>query len=416
MLALRGTLIRSFVACLVALTCFARFAPAQQRHPVRENIGIVWSPVTRREAEHYGVLLRLDHDQMAALVALHRGYRSEVFDVVDHLDEQAAKFDEASLKDASSRKDRYGLEIKALEETDRLTQTFFRDVAELLNESQRERQPAADRAQRRHVGLRLTICGPERADLVDMVSSLGLDHTPDLDEALASYEERLDRLMIEKARRIRRLFEEIINARIREGDASVEQIGDALSQLAKGSLVIRDLARDYARRIESLLPEEQRARWRREFNICAYPRAYSNEAIKAALAAARAVPTLTAAQRQSLDTIATDFDSQSGSLATAYITAVDRWQEQMAERDAFSVMSQADKASKDNPLHVATVARNELALATVAKIKGALTAAQLTEIKAFPTAGRVQSGADLLPIGDGYEEHEASWEAGDEIP
>jgi hypothetical protein len=57
-----------------------------------------------------------------------------------------------------------------------------------------------------------------------------------------------------------------------------------------------------------------------------------------------------------------------------------------------------------------------LAVATVAKIKGVLTAAQLSEIKVFPTAGRVQNGADLLPIGDGYEEHEQAWQTVDEIP
>ena len=404
---------------LLLLTCLSLLGQAQaqtseepEQHAA-DDADLLWSPITRRELQYYATLLHLEKDQLQQLLELHQGYRTQVLALVPIADARAAaqiKHLRPGEPHAPGRsRARFDAAYFLLDETERLTATLFADAAALLKESQLTLMPAAERARRRHVNQQLCVSSVERVDLIRLVRDLGLERTSDLNEALLNYELRIDRLMVEKHSRVRRLFEELADAEIK-GNEDPSTLGRVISELTRGSLTIRDMIRHQSRLIEATLPETDQKRWRREFNRRGYPGVYDHDATVSAREAILKKFDLSPEQRAQIEELASRYQREAEQLAPAYIAALDSWHDLMASNDALKVLSQVDKTDENDDLGKARDARERLARNCVSRMLAVLTPEQRANAGELPGADGVTPGADLFPILEGHGDRRREWD------
>ncbi|MCX5691583.1 MAG: Spy/CpxP family protein refolding chaperone [Planctomycetota bacterium] len=409
----RRALLLMLLACLTFVGQARAQASEEPEQHAQNDADLLWSPVTRREIQYYATLLHLEKDQLQQLLELYQGYRTQVRALVPIADARAAaqvkQLRPGEPKSPGRSRARFDAAYFLLDETERLTTTLFADAAALLKESQLPFLPAAARARRRHVNQRLCISSVERVDFIRMARDLGLEHTPELDEALLNYELRIDRLMVEKHSRVRRLFEELADAEI-QGNEDPSTLGRVISELTRGSLSIRDMIRHHARLIEMTLPEADQKRWRREFNRRGYPGVYDHDATLSARAALLKNFDLTPEQRAQIEELAVRYQREAEQLAPAYIAALDSWHDLMARNDAMKVLSQVDKTDENDGLGKARRARERLARDCVSRMLATLTPEQRAKSVDLPGAEGVNPGADLFPILEGHEDHRREWD------
>ena len=405
---LRSLLCRLCLLVLSATTLFA-IGAEPQGHAERDA-DLLWSPLTRREVEHYAAMLRVDREQAQTIRTLFHGYRSEVLATITIADAKCPAPKPGEPKSAGRHLKRFEAAYFLLDETDRLSAAFFRDLEGVLTPEQAAALPAVMRARRRHVGSRLCVCGMERVDLIKVATSLGLERTPDLDAALAGYEERVNRLMIEKSRRVRRLFEELAQAELEARNQDPRLLGRVIRDLTKGSVTVRDVVARQSQIIQATLNERDAKRWKQEINRLAYPRVYASNATSDAYAQIRKVSTLTKAQVERLDEIAARYEREAEELAPAYVRAINHWQEQMAANDSLEVLEAANKLDEHEPLERSRRLRDQLARSTVGQMFALLTPEQKLTFKDPPTAERIELNEDLFPIEDGHSEQRRDWD------
>ncbi len=394
-------------ALFVTLTASESFA--------RGEADLLWTPITRREVDHFGQLLGCDHDQKAAIFTLFKGYRTQVLAIAE-ADEKHIKEsrDDESLDRRLRKIAKYDAIYHTLDETDRLNGEFFKDLHALVSETQASLLPTLERYHRRHSGNRLCVSGAERLDLIEVAEAAGVARTPELIEALADYEERLDHLLIEKGHRIRKLFERVADAEIHKEEFDEQTLGEVLRLLAKGSLEIRDFQLGRARSIGLMLTDEERARWTTIIRERAWPRVYAFDLTGDALKLLTGVDSLTPEQKAAIVARHDRYLEAAARLGPAYVRAIDQWQEQMARRDVLKVLEEAREESAENALFAATADREKLAQACVEDMTAVLTADQRKALKSKPDATSPRVNEDLLPIGDGHADYLGEWEQKDD--
>lgn len=395
---------------LAALLCFLWHPPTARG----DESDLLLNPVSRRDLDR---LLNAFEgtSQSQAIESLYGGYRRSVLD-------QQARFRElkkaraedpkrAAMEEATRKRDDFAAVYRFVDQVEALSASFFVDVRSIAGPELSGRVDAAERFSRRRAGMRLAVCGPERADLVAIANDLQVTRSRDFDDALSDYERRLDDLMKRKLRRVRTLFEELAEAQVRESPPIAEAIGEVLRKLTAGSLEIRDFNVRQSRILRDLLPESEQAAWTRAFNARSYPRVYGVDLTADAYAKVRSVEGLSTEQLDAIDRIHERYRSEVTGADARYVAALNLRHDTLARFNVVAWLDEIDKQPGLDELKAAAEDRNALARACVRRMLDALTSEQRAGMKEPASSEEARAHEDIMPLGDGDDDR-GEWSDG----
>lgn len=366
---------------------------------------ILFNPVSRRDLDRMTSSPQADDRQSEAVRSLHAGYRREVLTLrARWRDTKRVRSEDpkqAALEESVRERENFAALYDLVDGTDALTRVFFDDLRSLAGPGRVEQVEATERLYRRRVGMRLSVCGPERADLVAIASELRVTRSPDFDEAMLDYERRLDELMKRKLRRVRVLFEELAEAEIRDQPPITEAIGEVLRKLTAGSLEIRDFNTRHARILRDLLPEAEQGAWTRAVNARSYPRVHGRDLTADAYADIRSVDGLSPDQLEAIDRIHERYRTEVTGVDARYVAALNRRHDAMAKFNVVAFLDEVNKHPEHDELESTVKDRNALASTCVRRMLDVLTREQRAAFKHSPVATGASDSEDIMPLGDG---------------
>lgn len=390
----------------VALSCGAARA---------DDSDLLLNPVSRRDFDRLVDLLGKDV-QAQAVEQLYAGYRRGVLDLRNRFKQFRSGRNEdptrAAMDEAAKKRQDLDALMRLVDQTDSLTASLYDDARSLAGPDKSDRVDAAERFHRRRAGMRLAVCGPERADLVAVAAELKVTRSREFDDALSDYERRLDDLMKRKLRRVRTLFEELAEAEIRKQPPITEAIGEVLRKLTAGSLELRDFNVRQSRILRDLLPESEQAAWTRAFNARAYPRVYGVDLTADAYAQVRSAEGLSQEQLEAIDRAHERYRSEVTGVDARYVAALNRRHDALAKFNVVAFLDEVDKNADRDDLAAAAKDRNALAAACVRRMLDVLTAEQRAGMKDPPTHDDASYKDDIMPLGDGDDDRE-EWREGE---
>ncbi len=352
-------------------------------------------PITRRGVDAYAKILGLDEDQKAAALTLFEGYRADHKavrdDVKKAMEELQAKF--RDTMDMSVFKDA-GKQMKPLtKRMEDLEEQYFTDLRSLLNEGQSERFPRVERYRRRETGLMFAMVGGARVDLIDVVAKAGVDPAadPSLAETLQSYELDLDRLLAAREAGMKGFEEEgekVAEEAMQMNFARVEKMFKAWMDLERP---MRDLNKNYARRITPMLPADKQAAFESNFKLRSYPSVYRTPHTMKEIDAALKLEDLDADRRTQIEGIRAAYERD-------LEVANGKWAAAIEEKDDKGIIPWMAMmgGGKENPIAGPRSERRELDKGVRERLHALLSPEQKEKLPKEPKRDQTEEAMDMM--------------------
>lgn len=306
-------------AVLVAAAGVALDARAQG---MGAQFDIGTSAVSKRSLEDYAKMLGMDDVQKEAAADLLSGYREQLRAAREARD---AKL-ETLMEDMRDSGDWMGMQKKVTEEGmkfrdefKKLEEGFTSDVKALLTEKQLDKWPDIERHRRRELHLRFQFYTGGAVDVVSVVNRSGTAvDSPEFRDLLSQYEVAMDNQLKSWEEEGKKIEEEM------KGDTANVFAAQqkAMEDMGKVSKQIRDLNREYANRVMSMMNEEQKGKFEAAFNERAYPRVYKKVFVQDQLDAAAKLEDLDTTQKETVSMLRDQWSKESKPLNAAYAQAV----------------------------------------------------------------------------------------------
>lgn len=262
------------------------------------------------------------------------------------------------------------------QQTQKLEKDFFRDVRSTLASEQETAWPRVERMRRRDVELRGGSMSGESLDLVTIATNQKLisDGSGPVDQLIEGYEADMDRLLAARAEQ-----------RDNNGDGfepgkpiDIEKIQAQLAKSKEAGAKVRDLNKDYVRKLEALLTPEQLPGFQEEVKKATFPRVYRTPRVMKEIEAALAMSDLTAEQRETLTRAKESYVSRAVEVNSNWSKAITENEEKGAGGTIGGGGNQISLSMGDDPedLKNARKARRELDDGLAAEIKRTLTQEQ----------------------------------------
>ncbi len=313
-----------------ALLLPAQKATAQVRIALSTGRGgASMSPIGKSAFKDYTKLLGLNDDQAQSGQELFDAYRA-AFKVAQ--EEHQGKMDsiQETMRDTgdfqASMKDMQEATTTFSEKSSALESSFMGDLKAILTDTQSEQWPAVERHRRRETGLRMGFYSGAAVDLISMVEKLKADPgTPEFTALMSQYELELDR-RIQDASRER---SDIAKDAEKNDPMDFEAQQERMKKMGESSKTIRDLNRDYVKRLGTLMGAEQRAALEAEYKRRSFPNVYDEAHIEQCLKAAVGFADLDTTQKETLTTMYEQYRRDAQPLNEAWARAIND-----AEEDA----------------------------------------------------------------------------------
>ncbi len=284
--------------------------------------GDMMPAINSRQVDSYAKILGMTKDQKDAATALLEGYSQQAALASKTMRDQSDKIRQ-EFQDSGDptvwSKMRDGM-TKFRDDRKKLDDGFMNDVKALLTPAQAEKWPQVERATRRDQTLRWGRLSGERVDLVQLVdqqkfpAAIASQVTP----VLAQYEEELDGVLVKRNEVYEGAMQKMMEL-MRSGDTEAAQ--DIVKKGREAGIRVRDVNRKYARQIEDILPEDQKAGFEFAFRKESFPDAYRKPYSQRAIEAAAAMKDLTPEQKEKISqmsaSVTKDMDALAAKIATA---------------------------------------------------------------------------------------------------
>jgi len=392
------------IAMLVLAAGIAAALPSSQTHAqevfVTQSItsgGGGSGMVKNRSIEKYAELLGLTPDQKEAAAMIQSGYaaaydakqkaRREQGDEVRRLAEDSG---EQNLFMEKMPK----IEKEYREATDKLEKDLFNDLKALLNgPKQEEAWGRVERMRRREVALKQGTLSGEAVDLIDVVDGLKLDgeSAKAAGQTLETYEMDLDRLL---------------QARLAKKDDApgwepgkpidIDKMEAAMKESREEGAKVRDLNRESARKIESLLPDDKKPAFADAFKRGCFPRVYRTPRVAKEIDAAMKLGDIESSQKEQITELKAAYDKEAQGVNEKLAKAIE--ENESSGKSGGSLAGGGGRMTmmfgdEPQPLQDARKARRELDEKSSAKLRSILTAAQKEKLpKTFPGDEEGQGG------------------------
>jgi hypothetical protein len=369
------------VGCL-AIGGVATRADAQVAISMSRSIGGPTNTgmVSRRSVDRYTKALGFDDAQREAANLIHDGYASAFSERRRVMQEamQAVSRAAEDTDDHTLFMQRVpGINKEFTDSTAKLEREFFADLRALIADgAQEERWPKVERMRRRETGLSFTQVSGEGVDLIALVDDMRLDSAiaTQVGDALESYERELDRLLIAKAERQAQEPTFEIGKPI-----DLEAMQRAMTESRESGLRIRDLNFSSARRVETLLPDNERAKFASEFKKHCHPRIYRVPHVLRELDESLKMSDLDAQQREQIASLKESYSQRLASVNDAWAASIEASEKEGKSGGAVGgggnrlVLNMQDDPED---LVRARTARRELDEQTAERLRAVLNAAQ----------------------------------------
>lgn len=362
------------LALLIATVLIPTMTRAQQE--VVEQAGPLAQPIGMKTVEKMSGVLKLDADQKGLVRSLYVGYRASYKQLAADGDKELAALRErADDKIPFDRKQEFKIAQDFVEKQDKLSKSFLDDLKAVLTPEQADRFERAERARRREVGLRFSFVAGEAVDLLQIISDLKVDRdgTAELKEATEQYEVEADRAMVAKDKMLRDVFKQIDKFEGPEPDPKVMQ--DMIKDFFNNGNRVRDVNRQYARKIEPLLPAEKRAAFDLEIKKLSFPRVYSESHAQKSIKLAQGLADLSGDQKAELTSLAESHAREAEGANARWAAAIEDKQSKFAGNFMEMMMGGGDE-KPDDPLKLAREARKSLDERTFTRVTQILKAEQ----------------------------------------
>lgn len=299
---------RAFGAALIVLGVAGTAAPvvAQQEVRIMASSGGPMGgrgsgQIPRTSLDRYGEILGLDDSQKELAAALFEGYSTAYQEASKARGEamRAVRDSFQESQDPSVFQEKMPEITRAFtERSTALEKQFYSDLRAVLTPDQEQSFAKVERHRRRETGMRggPGAGGASSVDLTEVARALKLTG-PEVAESLEQYEAQLDRVLIDRQQTMAQLAPAGGGMDMRFDPAQMQEMMVKSREFAAS---LRELNESYARRLEGLVPEGQRAEFTQEMKRRSYPQVYREAHVSQSLGAAERFGDLTSEQRQSL--------------------------------------------------------------------------------------------------------------------
>jgi hypothetical protein len=264
--------------------------------------GMTGPAVTSRQVEKYTSMLGLTKDQQATLKMLHEGYAEQARESGEKSREKFQKLRE-EMRDSEDREGLMKQMQTSMQEVrdarKKQDEGFANDVKAILTPEQVEKWPTVERMQRREASMRRGFISGERVDLVQLVgeNKVSAEGQKAAATILSDYEVELDRELAKRNEWQEKQFQKMGELR-QEGD--FEGIQKLIEEGRTLDVKVRDVNRKFAKQIEGVLPEGDKAGFQTAFKRASFPEVYRTSQADESIEAALKMKDLTPEQKESI--------------------------------------------------------------------------------------------------------------------
>jgi hypothetical protein len=391
------------VLAIVAGTISGQSARAQMMMGMDGGFGTL---ITKRSLDVYARLLDLDKDQRESAQVLLEGYTTESQKVWKEFGDKQ----QAAMAEAQEEQDWKGMQKKMAEAgkvvRDRGTaieKQFFDDLRSLCSDKQLNQWVRVERARRRETLMRIGMVSGAGVDLIAVVerTQTAPKGSPEFDALVQQYELEADRKLQDmkavqdeqQAKQEEAMKDGFDMAKMQEMMAKVQDMLKTMADSAKG---VRDLNRDYTRKLAALMGESERAKFQEEVQRRSFPRVYRASHTGKMLEAAAGFSDLTPDQREQVTSIRESYHRDAAALNERWSKAIEDQEEKNG--GTFGVMTQMWMGGGEGADEVkeARKARKQLDDQTGERLKAVLTDAQRARLPE-KAPERFNPMADFMP-------------------
>lgn len=377
---LRGVRVAAMYACALLLVLCPGVQGQEEEGQVEDSMGV--PAISARSVSQYGDLLGLTVEQREIVKVLHADYlaaaREEqrkvqeiwekmqgMWEGMEHLtpEEMNARQAEAmALQEQAMEASR--AQFKRMQE---LQDGLFGDMRQILTAEQEAVWPRVERMRRREMILRELPFTWSAADLVDVLMGMKIGQEGEAADLAVKYEVEVDRVLEPMWAMATEIQDEM--AEMTEPDE--ERIMEIMQKFFDWSKELRRLNKEYARRLELVIPEGEREAFRREVMVRSFPEVYGKSETMKAIEVARGFADLDEAQRESIRVLSDQYERELAGANERWATALDKRDD---EATAESMMMWGWE--EEGPVAEAKQARGELDASYRERLERVLTEAQ----------------------------------------
>jgi hypothetical protein len=355
--------------------------------------------ITRRGLDAYSKLLNLDKDQRDVAISLFEGHQTAVRRNTTEFEEKIQALQE-KMRDgdfAGFQREMPAITKDFAKRSEDLEKGFFNDLKAILDDNQLGKWEVVERYRRREVGMRFGFMSGAAVDLIAVVERLRIEKAQETSELLAQYELQVDRKLVD----FERMAKEAQNDMGGEGMFDFNRVQETLKKFGDLAREVRDMNRDYARRITPTLPAESRQAFDDEIMRRSFPRVYRPAHAMKMLDVAMKLPDLNDDQRHELEAVRSSYQRDLAIANERWARAIEAAEE--ASGGSMQVMMRGfmgggQQEGKDD-LGEARDARRDLDRRTEKRVSDMLNTEQRAQL---PKKEREDFNpmADFMPVND----------------
>ena len=353
------------------------------------------SAVSRRSLDRYADVLGLSKEQLEQATTIHEGYTSAVTQLRKQRQDQIAEARRLADEDdpGEMMKAFQAAQQNFTEKSTKLEREFFSDLKGILTPEQESRWASVERTRRREVGLRRQTMSGAGVDLVEITQGLGLDHEAlvPLSPVLEDYETELD-AQLQKSAKIQADMPVMGPGR---AEIDGEKLQTQMREMAEASQKVQEVNERSASKIEGVLPDSAKAKFREEVQRRSYPRVYRLSRAARDIDAALKLSDLSADQRQRLELLKSQHERDVAPLNQNWAKAM-REKERSGSGGAVALagggVMMMDMGDEPEELKAARTARKEADNRAADQLKSILTPEQREKLPKGPAEGEEEGG------------------------
>jgi hypothetical protein len=377
---------------IVAVSGAAPWAQAQEVRTLTVRAGIGGpgdsGMITRRSVEKFGALLGLDEATREAVQVSHEGYTA-AFQQVQKARREAM---DAVRREVEETEDHslWGSRLPSIEKAFRtssrkLEDEFMADLRIMSGEAgQGPAWERVERMRRREQVLKGGGMSGEGVDLVELVGSIPMppEAMSAAEPTLLDYEAEMDR----QAQARLKMFEEQGEIKGLGQGLDPGRMEAMLKDFRESGAKLRDVNMRFARKIESALPDEQRAAFASEFRKRCFPAVYKVSRAQRELDAAIGMTDLTGEQRELLASLRDSYQREARAVNEAWAAAIEDQEKSGASAGMSFAGAQIKLMNGEEPeaLRQARQSRRDLDKRVRERLSSALTPAQRDRLPREP--------------------------------
>jgi len=347
--------------------------------------------VSKRSIDQYAKILKLDAAQKEAAMHLQESYADATRRAGEEMQEAMKSIKEdASDGDFSGFGEKMPKIMEAMgKKRSAAQQSFLSDLKQLLTPAQEAAWPNLERFRRREAHLSGGMVSGSGVDLTTVVESLKL---PDADaqkmnDTLTQYEQDMDRLLVDREKDDGKKSDSFD---FDPANFDMEKMKARMDEARVQALKVRDLNKQYERRLSAMLADDARAKFEKEVKARSFRQIYREPHVSKMLNAAAKFDDLDPTQKKQIDEMKTQYEKDLSELNTKWAAAL----EQAETEGKAGGMPFMGGGKESDELKAAKTARKELDKKFSERVKTALNDKQKERLPKKDTGERTMHFAD----------------------